>query len=311
MSDNELSVIVDEIYFEIEKRNSRTDDKSIPLSIDLFPYLTEKFKLDESKIPGLIGILVNSHKIFNFDIVKEDKTAGVECIYGFVAAEMTIVNSLARQYEKELIRVYFEEFQKHLPSQKLIDELKLTISRHNNTPLGKYGNIAINLSEYEELLKKDYVYAREARQYSPEWKQKQLKKEIELAGPVSSYLKQVTSPEKKEEKKSLSKGPVEKKRRQLDNIKNADAVVNSLKNSMEKNLAAYGLEFYTRVCFREYKFQLMIKVVEEGLIKSRDEMLTLSKLIRKLRSHADKDADLFKYANDINRLEKLVNEKLK
>jgi hypothetical protein len=90
-----------------------------------------------------------------------------------------------------------------------------------------------------------------------------------------------------------------------------DSVVNSAKNSIEKNLAVYGVEFYTRVCFREYKFPLMIKIVEDGLIKTREQMMILSKMIRALRSHADQDADLFKYANDINRLEKLVNEKLK
>jgi hypothetical protein len=310
MSEITLKGLLEEIYFEIEKRNGKADDNSIPTSRDFFSHLGKKYSLDESKIPELIGILVNSHKIFNFDIVKEDKGSNLDCEYGFVAAEIAIVNPLAKKFEKELVRVYFEEFEKHLPPRKIMDELKFSINKYNNTTLGRFGNIALNLSSYEETLTSDYSYARDARQYSIEWKNKKFEKELKDAGEIEFYLK-LNEEAAGEERKPAPEMQVNKKRRQVDKINDVDSVVNSAKNSMEKNLAVYGVEFYTRVCFREYKFPLMIKIVEDGLIKTREQMMILSKMIRALRSHADQDADLFKYANDINRLEKLVNEKLK
>jgi hypothetical protein len=310
MSEITLKSLLEEIHFEIEKRNGKADDNSIPTSIDFFPYLGKKYRLDEKKIPDLIGILTNSHKIFNFDIVKEDKAGNVECEYGFVVAEISIVNSLAKKFEKEVVRVYFEELEKHLSPQKIIDELKYSIDSYNNTTLGRLGNIVLKLSEYGEILKSDYSYAREARQYSTEWKENRFEKELKGAGEIDFYLKLEEKPEQEERKRSPEK-QVKKKRRQVDKVSNADSVVNNMKSSMEKNLAVYGIEFYTRVCFREYKFPLMIKIVEDGLIKNRGEMQVLSKMIRSLRSHADKDSELHRHANDINKLEKLVNEKLK
>ncbi len=310
MSEMTLKGLVEEIYFEIEKRNSKADDNSIPTSRDFFSHLGEKYNLDESKIPDLIGILVNSHKIFNFDIVKEDKSSNIECEYGFVIAEITIVNSLAKKFEKELVRVYFEEFEKHLSPQKIIDELKYSIDKYNNTILGMYGNIALNLSSYEETLKSDYSYTRDARRYSVDWKEKKFEKELNNAEEVDFYLKPRDSEEIKESKPVLEKKVI-KKRRQVDKINDMEITINNMKNSMEKNLAVYGIEFYTRVCFREYKFPLMIRIVEEGLVKTREEMQILSRMIRTLRSNADKDINLNKYANDINRLEKLVNKKMK
>lgn len=310
MSEFTLKSLLEEIHFEIEKRNGKVDDNSIPTCRDFYPYLGEKYDLDEIKIPDLIGILVNSHKIFNFDIVKEDKSINVECEYGFVVAEMTIVNSLAKKFEKELVRVYFEEFERHLSPQKILDELKFTIDEHNNTPLGRFGNIALNLREYEEILKSDYSYTRDARRYSTEWKEKKFKKELTGAEEIEFYLKLRDIPEINE-KKAVPEKMEKKNRRQVDKIKNVDSVLNNMKSSMEKNLAVYGIEFYTRVCFREYKFPLMIKILEDGLIKSKEEIQIISKMIQTLRSHADKDADLHKHAHEINRLEKLVNEKMK
>ncbi len=310
MSEITLKGLLEEINFEIEKRNGKADDNSIPTSKDFFAYLGEKYSLDETKIPDLIGILVNSHKIFNFDIVKEDKSGNVECEYGFVVAEISIVNSLAKKFEKELVRVYFEEFEKHLSPQKIMDELKYRIDDYNNTTIGRLGNITLKLSEYEETLKSDYSYTRDARRYSVEWKEKKFEKELKGAGGLEFYQKLKEDPGTGESKPPPEK-PGKKVRRQVDKINDVDSVINSLKSSMEKNLAVYGVEFYTRVCFREYKFPLMIRILEDGLIESREDLQVLSKMIRGLRSHADKDIELHKHANDINRLEKLVNEKLK
>ena len=83
------------------------------------------------------------------------------------------------------------------------------------------------------------------------------------------------------------------------------------KNSIEKTLTVYGVEFYSRVCFREYQFGLIQKLIEDGHINERDDLMLAKKMLQKTRANSDQDLNLQKYAHDINDLEKLINEKIK
>jgi len=71
------------------------------------------------------------------------------------------------------------------------------------------------------------------------------------------------------------------------------------------------VEFYSRVCFREYQFTLVQKLIEDGHIADSDDLMQAKKMLQKTRANSDQDLNLQKYAHDINDLERIINDKLK
>ncbi len=73
----------------------------------------------------------------------------------------------------------------------------------------------------------------------------------------------------------------------------------------------YGVEFYTRLCFRDYQFSVMQKIVEEGMISKENDLKAVKTLLDKARQNSDNDVKINDYAKEINELLKTINLKLK
>ena len=309
MSDITLDSLLGDIYYEIEKKNKQSDLSSIPASDQLFAHFIKKYRLDSEKIPELFEILRNSHKIFTFPIVKEDEQNNVREVAGFVLADLVIVKSLSGYFEKQLMRIYSEVININLPISKIKKSFPAISWDYNNTELGKIGNIVINLTTFEDILSRDYAYARESRQYSPEWKEKMYKKLIISSQTVSYYIqtREEAPPEPvKEQKKSDEAKPADKIR-----VKRDEPSKPQSDTSIERNVLLYGIDLFTRICFRDYKFSLIQKVIDNNLVKTRDDLLAVKNHLKMLRQNSDKDLNLQKFAAEINRLEKSVNDRLK
>ena len=300
----DLEELLNAVYIDIRKRNTGRTPQAIPQSDEFFDYIMKKYTLIPFAIPNLIKILADSHKIISFKLIEADRKERIRRIDGFVVTEGNIVKSLLELFGDELIREYSHEFSTKYSIERIIKEFYPKLDEYNNTTLGKTANIVINLMRIQSQLERNII------QYNPKWQEKQTRVEIEKSGPLSFFIEQ-------EEVKSV---PVknnavmsteEKSRRATDMTKYEEFKKYISKNSIEKTLTVYGIEFYTRVCFREYRFSLVQKLIEDEHISDAEDLLAVKKMLKKTRTNSDQDLNLQKYAHDINGLEKLINTKIK
>ncbi len=204
-----------------------------------------------------------------------------------------------------MIRAYSHEFSTKYSVERIIKEFIPKIQDYNNKPLGKIANVVINLMNIQSILERNIML------YGVKWQEKQLKTEIENSDPLNCFIELKGAGAEPGPDKEGRKEPGEGGRRSADAVKYEDISKYLSKNSIEKTLAVYGVEFYSRLCFREYQFPLVQKLIEEGIIHLKDDLKLVKKMLQKTRANSDQDLNLQKFAKDINSLEKLINEKIK
>ncbi len=304
---NDLEELLNNIYIDIRTKNSERSPYSIPLSDEIYEQNARKYNLLPFSVPSLFKVLVDSHKLFQFKIVEADRTERIRKIDGFVVTEGNIIKSLIEIFSDELIREFSNEFSKRYTIDKIIRELVPKINEYNNTSLGKAANILINLLSFQSLLERNIM------QYGAKWQEKQLKAELEKCGPIENFIDIAASaPDIKEIKSEAARPQADAQDKQsLERAKLRDFKAYSNKDSLEKTLTVYGVEFYTRVCFRDKQYVLVKKLVEDGVIKDKDDLVAIKKLLQKERQSSDTNAEIQKYAGEINNLEKSINLILK
>lgn len=300
---NDLEELLTTIYIDIRKRNTERGLQAIPQSDEFFLQITRDYSLIPYAIPKLIKMLVDSHKIFSFPIIEADRKERIRRIDGFVVAEGNIVKALLEKYGDELIRAYSHEFATKYSVERIIKEFFPRLHEYNNTPLGKMANIVINLMAVQSTLERNIM------QYGVKWQENQLKAEIATSDPISYFIDSKT--DKTFSGDNTGNETEEQSPRVTDAGKFEDFKKYLSKNSVEKTITVYGVEFYSRVCFREYQFSLVQKLIEDDIIKDKEDLKLVKKMLQKTRSNSDQDLNLQKYANDINDLEKLINNRIK
>jgi hypothetical protein len=299
---NNLEELLNTILADIRKRNTGRGSEAIPRSDEFFDTITRNYSLIPFAIPKLIKILVDTHKIFSFKIADADRKHHTGRIDGFVVTDGSIIKTLLNFFGDELIRAYSQEFSAKYSVERILKEFFPKLDEYNNTPLGRTANIVINLMGFRSTLERNIM------QYGQNWQEKQIREEIEKSDPISSFI---------DTKGTLTgKGGDEtddddKHRRATDTLKYEELKKYMGKNTIGKTLNVYGVEFYARVCFREYQFSLVQKLIEDGHIHKNEDLSLVKNMLRKTRANSDQDKNLQKYAHDINDLEKLINDMLK
>ena len=301
---NNLEELLNGICGEIRKRNTERNMWAIPQSEEFFNDITKKYNLIPFAIPKLIKILVDSHKIFQFVVVEADRKEKIRRTDGYVVTEGNILKNLLEYYSDELVRAYSHEFSKKLGIDKIIKEFVPNMTAFNNTVVGKTANIVINLISLQSVLERNIML------YGHKWQEKQLALEIEQSDPLSSFIENEDAAVRGDDIKEPEHAG-STKRRSTDAEQYEEFKKNSSKYPLEKTLAVYGVEFYTRVCFREYQFELVQKLVDDKIINDKDDLLTIKKLLQRERANSDKDLNLQKFAAHINNLEKSINAMIK
>lgn len=300
---NDLEELLNAIYIDIRKRNTERGLQAIPQSDEFFEQITKTYSLIPYAIPRLIKILVDSHRIFSFTIVEADRKERIRRVEGFIVAEGNIVKDLLQRYGDELVRAYSHEFSTKYSVERIIKEFYPKIQDYNNTHLGKIANMVIYLMGIQSNLERNIM------QYGVKWQEKQLRTEIENSDPIDYFIETETGTKLAVD--SASKNAGEQGPRATDAAKYEDFKRYLTKNSVEKTITVYGIEFYSRVCFREYQFSLVHKLIEDGIVHETEDLKLVKKMLQKTRSNSDQDLNLQKYANDINDLEKLINNRIK
>ncbi len=302
---NNLEELLNSICCEIRKRNTERNMWAIPQSEEFFEQIIKKYNLIPFAIPKLIKILVDSHKIFQFIIVEADRKEKIRRIDGYVVAEGNIIKTLLEFYSDELIRAYSHEFSKKLGVEKIIKELVPNLFKFNNTAVGKAAQIVINLMSFQSVLERNIML------YGHKWQEKQLGAEIDQSDPLTYFIDGAGENNSTESEMDSPVTAARTKHRTAETEQYEEFKKNSRKYPIEKTLAVYGVEFYTRVCFRDYQFELVQKLVEDGIINDKEDLLIIKKLLQRERANADKDLNLQNYAAQINNLEKSINATIK
>lgn len=299
----DLEELLNSIYTDIRKYNSSRNMQAVPQSDWFFDEIQVRYNLIPFSIPKLVKILADSHKIFMFKIVEADGKERIRRIDGMVTTEGNLIKSLLDLYGDELVRTYSHEFSKKLTVERIIKEFFPKIEEYNNTQIGKVANIVMHLMSFESTIE------RNISQYNSKWQEKQIKLEIEKGNSLTFYIDEGEgSPVTGEDDSRMQS---DKNRRAIDLPKYDEFKKYMSKNSIEKTLTVYGVEFYSRVCFREYQFTLVQKLIEDGHIVESNDLKQAKKMLQKTRANSDQDLNLQKYAHDINDLERMINEKLK
>jgi hypothetical protein len=305
MKFDSLKDLVLAVYEEVKAVNDYKDIYSIPLSDAFYDEITKKFGLIPFNIPTLMEMLVSSNHIFSFEVVKEDRKNKIRKVEGFVVTKGDVISALKRVYEDELASLYAIEFNKKLTGERAVEMFASHLDEYNNKPMGRIGAIAQNLSQLTRVLEWDIM------KYSQKRIEDMLDSALESAPQLNCFVAEVKGDPARPAAAAGSSKPVKEKKRPPEGGDYEAFVTYSKKHSAEKTIALYGIEFYTKVCFRDYNFALIQNHIEAGVIRRKEDLATIKKLLQKERASADRDQKLQEYAAEINRLEKALNERLK
>lgn len=306
-----LTDLVMAVFDEIRDRNTRPVKDPVPLSSPFHHYLEKKFGIREEKVPELMAMLKNAKMIFGLNLAGSEQSSSGSLV-GYVITRGDVIQQARKRAEEALEKLYTDEFHRKISSEKIITELRPKRDEYANTPLGITANMVSLLIHFQSLLERNIL------QYSDKIKEKLLAEELDKGGPVNSYLGIGAAPSQSRsavpasaQKKAAAPAPEEIQKKSRDSAKYEDLRNHTGSDSPEKTLKLYGIEFYTRVCFRDYQFAHMQKLVEDGYISKSHDLKTVKVHLEKERMNSDKDLRLIDYAADINSLMKCLNEKLK
>lgn len=309
-----LLTLLNHIYDEIKDRNETVNLGGVPMTDEFNKYLEKKYNLVPEKIPELIEILKKSKKIFSFSVVEENSEKNVAKVNGLVITKGDLLLKLKTVYSDELIRLYAYEFNLKLPIEKIIKDMIAKMTKYNNTDVAKTANIVMSLAHYEGYLERNIL------KFSKKIQDSDLEDSIKNSDPLSFYLKKKEDEQSEGETTKTSQNNLQNQtqkahkkleRRAADSPHGHDIQSLSNKAHIIKAIEVYGVGFYTRICFRDYHFTIIKKVIDEGLINKVDDLKVVKKLVDTVRANSDKDENIQKYAAEINMLIKTINQKIK
>jgi hypothetical protein len=293
-----ISDFIGIIYKRIVALNSLYDVNSIPYS-DSFCKDTESlFGLSTHEIVAIIKMLNESHKIFVMEISKEEHEDKKEKLYGYIAADITIIEKLQAVFHKGLADEYELKYGTRKGAYQIIKELVLNLKNINNSILGIFLNKALMLDNYAYLLKKNH------NEYTEEWKNEHLKQQ--LANYESLSRKDTGNDKNAGKNDTGGKGEAARPVRAVDSPFMEDFTKLTTIGSIEKVLNIYGVDFFFRVNLRKYQFSYLSQIIDTGIIDRRNDLLMIKEMLKKVKENIHKDKGLEKYYDDIMSLDRKI-----
>lgn len=291
-------IIVEEVFDEIKKRHSVSGNKSIPHSDEFIKYCAGILGLGPDTVQQFLKVLVKAHKIFTIEITAQDALRNIPRVEGYIVADLTSIRKLKVYYQNELVTMYENQFYQKLMVHQVVKEIFPIMKSLNNTPLGQTANKAIMLEEIERLMEKNFS------EYTEDWKDRQLAIEMSRAD-----LGQLTAPGPGKAAKDAE--PVSRKKgdptqRAVDSTKYTEFIVKNKSYPLERILKIYGFDFFLKVHLRKYQFGYVQRLVEEGQIKKRSDLMMLKTMLNTIKTNFQRDAELGHYADEIYNLERSI-----
>ncbi len=297
--------IIDEIYEEIRKQNSNSDKSAIPHSDEFIRKVSAMVGANPDLVKRIIQVLVNSHKIFSFEIILPDALRDLPGVDGYVVTDLNVVRRLKNVFYKELMYLYNQQFNKNAQAHQIIKEIFPVIRSFNNTPLGITANKAIMLEELEKLMEKHF------NEFTEDYKEKQFNLEISRSNLERLIPAEKTGPaqEKKfSEKKISTPSPEasEKSQRAVDSQSYNEFMLKKSKYPLKRILNIYGMDFFLKVNLRNYQFKYLQQLIKDGQISKRSDLMHLREMLKTVRQNMNIDSNLKEHAEEIFELEKSI-----
>ena len=288
-----IKKISKEVLEKIVGDNATNSIDSIPPS-DLFAKkVMSNIGIQADQLKQILSLLKESHYIFIFEIVKEDRNHEVKKIEGYVETNLETITRLKNFFQHVLMSEYEKQFNKKLFVGQIIKEIYQSGQSFQNTPLGQIANKAIMLQEFEGLVEKHYD------QYSESWKTDKFDQLSEQYASIfeTKKSKELEQEIEKSEGKDNDKN-VSQNRRAIDSEEYSKLSRIDNKQSLNKVLSIYGVEFFFRVNLRNCNYEIIQYAIENGNIDRKSNLKLLKEMIHKVKSNIKKDPKLKDHTDD-------------
>ncbi len=295
--------IISDVFTAILKANKKENRDAIPHSDTFAKNMTAEFGIDETTLRDIIILLRDAHKIFVFEIAKEDRDRNAKKIEGYVDADITTVRRLKLLFQDFLVTLYEEECGRKTMAHQAITELFPRIHTIANSPLGYVANKAIMLDEYERLLEKNF------NEYTEDAKEILLKNLIEERESLfKDELKKAEDAKVREEEKKAGGAPKGlRKRRAVDSTRAEDYDTQKRDMPVEKLISIYGIDFFLRLHLRRYEFDKVKETVEKGILRRPQELKKLKEYLGKIKNNFSSDPGLADHMTELYSLDRVVS----
>jgi hypothetical protein len=294
-----LDTYIEEVFNQIVAQNSRVGPDGVPHSDIFEKQIQALLGIDGMEINRIIRILKESHKIFTFEIIKEDLDNDIKRVEGYVETDLQTIRKLKNFFQKLLMDEYEKQFGKRLLVHQIVKDIFSRGTFYKNTMLGQIGNKAIMLEEYESFIERNF------NEFTDSWKAKKLAEVV--LNPENKHLGE-SPPSNAAGQETEGGSPLGK--RAIDSPKYQYYTSDKSKQSLDKVLQIYGVEFFFRINLRKYNFDLLKQVIESGEIDRRVDLIVLKEMIQKMKTNIGKDPQLLEYAEKIYKLERIISRQM-
>ncbi len=151
-----LDKFVEEIFVKIVGHNAKANNEAIPHSDNFMKEIQSLLGIEQPEIDRIIRILKDSHKIFTFEIIKEDPENEIKRVEGYVETDLQTIRKLKNYFQKLLMDEHEKQFNKRMLVHQIVKDIYARASFYKNTMLGQVGNKAIMLEEYEGFIERTF-----------------------------------------------------------------------------------------------------------------------------------------------------------
>lgn len=288
----------------IVAHNSKANNEAIPHSDNFAKEVQSLLGIDHPEIIRIIRILKDSHKIFTFEIIKEDPENEIKRIDGYVETDLQTIRKLKNYFQKLLMDEYEKQFSKRMLVHQVVKDMYARPGFYKNTMLGQVGNKAIMLEEYEGFIERNF------NEFTDSWKTKKLTELIAMS--ENKLLGDAPAPRESgaPEGSQPARRTASSSQRAVDSAQYQNYTADKSKQSIDKVLQIYGVEFFFRIHLRKYEFESLRQIIESGVIDRRSDLAKLKEMIQKMKSNTGKDPKLLEYSDQIYKLERMISRQM-
>ncbi|TGL64141.1 hypothetical protein [Leptospira sarikeiensis] len=294
-----------ELAEEIKKINQQEDNR-IPSSDSFLKDMIAFFSRDIYEIRQTLEMLKEAKYIFIIKIVlpessknSREQDLGVDA---YIYADLKIVNDLKGFAEKKLEKAYEATYYKRKSPFQITRELFPKIKEHNNTPLGRFINIAVMLEEYQRVL------TAAPNDYDDNRRRNVLAEVLERAGTPVTVARDIPDYEISSIGGNSSGSPLGFKRA-ADAVASNEVAFNP-KSPWSRLTSKFSVEFLVRIHLRKYEFDTIRKLILSGKLVTFEDLKYVRDSIHTMENHTHLDPLLRNYTDEMTELRRLAQKKM-
>lgn len=297
-----LDKFIDDVLKKIVAQNAKGNHDAIPHSDTFEKEIQSLLGIDRAELERIIRILKDSHKIFSFEIIKDDPENEIKRVDGYVETDLQTIRKLKNFFQKLLMDEYEKQFNKRLLFHQIVKDMYSRPQFYKNTMIGQIGNKAIMLDEYEGFIERNF------NDFTDSWKTNKLNELLRMN--ENKLLRDAAPPAPAADRDPASSKAARASQRAVDSPEYQKYSNDKSKQSLSKVLQIYGVEFFFRINLRKYNFDLLMQIIESGEIDRRSDLVLLRDMIQNMKDNVGRDPKLGEYTDKIYRLERIISRQM-